>query len=39
MALANWEENDSVKAKQIWLDYGGQSVEEDLYPVDFPFDG
>jgi hypothetical protein len=39
MALANWEENDSVKAKQIWLDYGGQSVEEDLYLVDFPFDG
>ena len=24
MALANWEESDSAKAKQIWLDYQRQ---------------
>ena len=26
MVLADWEESDSAKAKQIWLDYQGNMI-------------
>ena len=48
MGSPNWAEADSVKAKKLWVQYQqqydladrvGQTIEEDVYLVEFPFDG